>query len=147
MVFVITYRSTLWGLHLDSHVTDGARKSQVVAFEDRSDAERLAHRLWAHRLKTHKWPNTVLEGRPLWLTSAEDVLMMSPSPLGIEEIDLHWLLGRLGRSCCGLSLVFPMHDSDDEDITLKGRYLEATAPSGDQVGWLKKMMERRATKD
>ncbi len=146
-MFVITHRhsGSLWGLHLEDHGRDGAHRTQVVAFYDRGNAEAMAERLWAHRLKAHRWPEATLDGKPLWIATAEDVLMMSPSPLQVDEIALRWLVLRLGRSCAGVSVVDPFDDSDG-DLRLGGRYLEHAAPASDQAAWLAKMWKRQPFK-
>lgn len=142
-VFVISHRGSLWGLHREEKAADGASRSQVVAFEVRGDAERLAERLWIHRLKAHRWPDTVLEGRPLWLASGTDIVLHAPNPLKVDEIDLRWLLDRMGKSRAAVSLVFPL-DPDADEINLKGKYMEARVPPAEQVAWLDKMLKRNA---
>ena len=146
-VFVITHthHGSLWGLHIDRPDKDGTFKSQVVAFCDRENAEAMAHRLWAHRLKAHRWPDTDLHSRPLWMATADDVLMLSPSPLQIDEVALTWLVTRMGRSCAGVSVVDPF-DASDGDLQLAGKYLEHEATSTDKVAWLGKMWQRQAPK-
>ena len=140
-VFVIVYKSTLWGLHVESGSTDGCRKTQIVAFQRKEDAELMAKRLWAHRLATHAWPNTVLEGRPLWIRSGDDILMISPSPLKIDELELKFLIERMGRSGAAVSVAEPF--DDDEEINMKGRYIQQTVPIRETVAWFQQMHKRQ----
>ena len=140
-VFVIVYKSTLWGLHVDCKETDGCRKTQVVVFQRREDAELMAKRLWGHRLATHDWPNTVLEGRPLWIRTSDDILMISPSPLKIDEIELPWIIERMAKSDAAVSMAEPF--ADPEDLTMRGRYLQSTASNNEKTEWLRQMHRRQ----
>lgn len=143
MVHVIVYKGTLWGLHTESPEHDGSFRTQVVAFEDGGHAQRMAERLWAHRLTSYKWPETVLEGRPLWIRSAEDILLTSPSPLKVDAIELQWLLLRLSCTGAAVSLI-AAHEEDEGDVLLKGQYLCAAVPMREKVDWLNKMHKIQA---
>lgn len=141
-VFVIAHRNSLWGLHVEQTRDSHCRRTQVVAFENQADAERVAHRLWAHRLAAYKWPNTILEGRPLWIRSADDILTLSPSPLKVSETELDFLTERLAKTHAAVCLVKAF--GDQEEFTLNGRYHQAIVPDRDQREWLQQMHKQRA---
>lgn len=141
-VFIISHRASIWGPPKeDSPDEDGLFPIRVVAFESGKDAEYMAERVWIHRLKAHRWP-TLVKGR-LWLASATDIIMRSPSPLKVEEINLKWLLDRMGKSRAAVWLVFPL-DLDSDEVDMKGQYMDARVPTEDQVAWLNKMFKRNA---
>lgn len=141
-VFIISRRGSIWGPPQDDGPEDDGRfPIQVVAFESGKDAEYMAERVWIHRLKAHRWPSLV-KGR-LWLASATDIIMHSPSPLKVDEINLKWLLDRMGKSRAAVWLVFPL-DLDADEVDMRGQYMDARVPIGDQVAWLDKMFKRNA---
>lgn len=140
-VFVISLRGSLWGLPRDEKETDGQFRIQVMAFESGQDAEYMAERVWVHRLKAHRWPSLV-NGR-LWLASAADIIIRSPSPLKVDEVELTWILKLLGKSRAGMSLLFPL-DLDADEVTVQGKYMEAPVSSNEEVAWLNEMLKRNA---
>lgn len=141
-VFVISLRGTIWGLPRDDNPDeDGAFPIQVHAFECNEDAEYMARRVWIHRLKTHRWPCFV-KGR-LWLASANDIILHSPNPLQVDEINLKWLLDRMGKTLAAVWVVFPL-DLDADEVDMRGQYMDARVPTQQQVEWLDKMFKRNA---
>ena len=143
-LFVITHThsKTLWGLHFD--MAHQGRKTQIVAFRNHHDAQEIARRLWIHRLKAHRWPNTIIQDKPLMMASPHDIIMTSPSPLAIDEVDLTWLLDRLALSSAALSVVDDITDSDNISFDLK--YMESIVPPTKQVSWLQKLYNRPPAK-
>lgn len=140
-VFVISHRGTIWGFPEDEFKDDGRFPIKVVAFESKRDAEYMAERVWIHRLKAHRWP-VLVKGR-LWLASADDIIMHSPSPLQVDEINLKWLLEALGKSRAAVSLLSPL-DPDAHEVDLTGTYMDARVGTREQVAWLNEMFKHNA---
>lgn len=139
-VITHTHSRSLWGLHLESPPkTEATRKTQVVAFEKRRDAELVARRLWAHRLRSHKWPNTILDNRPLWLAGPLDGESTAPSPLAVDEVETEWLLDRMALSSAALSVV---RQFDEEGTSFNISYMQSTVPVAQQVSWLQKLFDQ-----
>lgn len=141
-VFVISHRGSIWGPpQEDDFEENGVFPIRVMAFESGEDADYMAERVWIHRLKAHRWPCFV-KGR-LWLASATDIIIHSPSPLKVDAINLKWLVERMGKSRAAVWLVSPL-DLDSDEVDMKGKYMEARVPTQDQVAWLDKMFKRNA---
>ena len=146
-VYVIAHRRTLWGWHMEARVHDGTRHSQVVAFERRMDAEHVAHRLWIHRLKAHRWPDRIItDKRPFGLLSDHDILLTSPNPLTIDPIYLDELKSQLAKSNAAVSYVSSIIDDDGVTFSLQGRYVQSMASAADQVAWLELMLKQARLK-
>lgn len=140
-VFAITHKhnKTLWGWHMDNFMTDGAYKSQVVVFKHRNDAEMLANRLWMHKLKSYKWPNTILEYKPFLLTTEHGLEYYYPNVLGIVEINLLSLIYDLSLSCAGVKLITQQNLDETDDVSLNGQFMQVKMSKDDKINWLMKI--------
>lgn len=139
-VFAIKHKhnKTLWGWHMDNFMTDGAFKSQVLVFQRKNDAELLASRLWIHKLKSHKWPNTILEYKPFLLATEDNIQYDYPSVLRIEEVNLVSLIYNLSQSCAGVKLI-TQQNLDNNDISLNGQYMQIRVSRDEKIKLLMKI--------
>ena len=148
-VFVIkhTHNDGYWKMTREALLSPNGAASQTVAFQRRADAERVASRIWKHKMMQHRWPDTLVADRGLDLASGEHVLYISPSPLEVEERDVEELLLELGDAGMAMSLVDPMPDGGEEDVMLRGSYLYATRDAVDKMRFLNRVFALRARKE
>lgn len=134
-VYIIrhTHAGTMWSLHRGG--------TKVVAFKTRKDASAIARRLWVHRLTAHRWPDT--EAPEIRLSDRADVVLMSQSPLEVEETDLRDLLLELSNSDAAVSLVDELLDSGD-GLNIIGSHVAVSADATQKISWLNALWKKRS---
>lgn len=124
---------------------------KTLAFQHERDASKVAGELWKQRLVKRRWPDLKLDARKeIRIPTDRTIILHSPSPLFVQDVDLQALLEDLSKSEGALKLVPRVEEvgdaapSENDMLVLSGPLLQVQADAADKAKWLQHVWKKRA---